>query len=106
MFKRTLTAAAAASIAFAVPAVAQNQGGLVNVNLSDIRVDLQNILSNNNVAVNVPVSAAVPIGIAAQICNVDVNVLAQQKGDRTCKGTVANEQTANALSRVLNSQRQ
>jgi hypothetical protein len=76
----------------------------VNVNLSDIKVDLQNILSNNNVAVNVPVSAAVPIGIAAQICNVDVNVLAQQKGDRTCKGEVANQQTATALSRVLNNQ--
>ena len=104
MFKRTMIAAAAASIAIAAPAAAQNQSGLVNVNLSDIQVDLQNILNNNNVAVNVPITAAVPIGIAAKICNVDVNVLAQQKGGRSCDGEVANEQTANALARFLNRQ--
>ena len=86
MFKRAMIAAAAGAIALAAPVSAQVQNGLVNVNLSSIQVTLQDILSHNNVSVNVPVTAAVPIGIAAKLCNIDVNVLAAQKGDRTCNG--------------------
>ena len=54
----------------AVPAQAQTQEGLVNVNVSDVQVQL-------------------PIAIAANICDVAVNVLAEQirEGDTTCTAT-------------------
>jgi hypothetical protein len=52
------------------PAFAQNQdqGGLVNVATGDIGID-----ALNNTTVQVP------IGIAAQVCGVDANVIAEQK---------------------------
>ncbi len=53
--------------AFAAPAMAQGPvvtGGLVNITVTDV-------LNNNQVAVQVP------IGIAANLCNVQANVLAQ-----------------------------
>jgi hypothetical protein len=97
MFKRTLTTAAAASIAFAAPAVAQQQNGLVNVNLEDINVELKNILSNNDIAI--PVSVQVPIGIAANVCGTTVALLQQdlRNGDNTCDATTANA----ALARIV-----
>jgi hypothetical protein len=97
MFKRTLTAAAAASIAFAAPAMAQQQNGLINVNLEDINVELKNILSNNDIAI--PVSVQVPIGIAANVCGTTVALLQQdlRNGDNTCEATTANA----ALARIV-----
>ena len=62
----------AVSLAFAAPASAQNQAGdsLVNVQLSDVFV-------------------AVPIGIAANLCDINANVLAAQErnGGATCTAT-------------------
>jgi hypothetical protein len=57
----TVLLAGAVSTGFAAPAFAQtnDQSGLVNVNLQDTTVQA-------------------PISVAANICNVDVNVLAQQ----------------------------
>ena len=98
---RKFVIAAAAVAAAASPAFAQAQNGLVNVNLSDIQVQLQDILSHNNVNVQVPANVQLPIGIAAKICNVNVAALAQQKGDQTCPGSVANESTANAVARAV-----
>jgi hypothetical protein len=64
--KRSLVALALATamlFAFALPASAQpQQDGLVNVNLSDVAVQL-------------------PIAVAANVCDVGVNVLAQQLRD-------------------------
>jgi hypothetical protein len=64
--KRSLVALALATamlFAFALPASAQpQQDGLVNVNLSDVAVQL-------------------PIAVAANVCDVGVNVLAQQLHD-------------------------
>lgn len=57
-----------ASLALAVPASAQTQqNGLVNVNLEDIDI-------------------GVPIAVAANICDLDVNVLAdfRETGDTAC----------------------
>ncbi|HEY6663433.1 MAG TPA: hypothetical protein VIZ66_10975 [Sphingomicrobium sp.] len=98
---RKFVIAAAAVAAAASPAFAQTQNGLVNVNLSDIQVQLQDILSHNNVNVQVPANVQLPIGIAAKICNVNVAALAQQKGEQTCPGSVANESTANAVARAV-----
>jgi hypothetical protein len=62
----------AISLAFAAPASAQNQAGdsLVNVQLSDINV-------------------LVPIGVAANLCDVNANVLAAQErdGGAECEAT-------------------
>jgi hypothetical protein len=61
-------AALAACLAFAVPASAQTQQeGLVNVNLEDIDV-------------------GIPVAVAANVCDVGVNVLAEQigTGDTAC----------------------
>ena len=70
-------AATALAIGVAGPASAQraDQDGLVNVAVVDV-------LNNNNVVANVQV----PIGIAANVCGVNANVLAQQRrtGDATC----------------------
>ena len=61
--------AGTASAAFAQP---NNQTGLINVNIEDV-------------IVQVPVSVAVPIGIAANVCG--VNVLSIQQGDNNCTAT-------------------
>jgi hypothetical protein len=60
----------------AAPAASAQQSGLVNV-------DVHNVLNNNDVAVQIPVTAA------ANICNVDVNVITD---------TVANGGTCTARS--------
>ena len=64
----------------AVPAASAQQQGLVNV-------DVHNVLNNNDVSV------AIPINAAANICGVDVNVLASQIADApvTCRSD-ANQQ--------------
>ncbi len=61
-----------------------NQTGLINVNLQDI-------------AVAIPVSVAVPIGIAANVCNVSVLSLQNQTGDTTCTA----ENTSTAFSKAI-----
>ena len=62
----------AVSMAFAAPALGQNQAGdsLVNVQLSDTNV-------------------LVPIGVAANLCDISANVLASQvrNGDTECDAT-------------------
>ncbi len=91
---------AAALAAVATPALAQNLnvgGGLVDVTIQDVNVlnDSLNqneidILNNNNVAV--PITIQVPIGIAANVCGVNANVIAQaikQDGDYDCTATNA-----------------
>jgi hypothetical protein len=91
---------AAALMTAAAPALAQVQNGLVNVNLSSIQVQLQDILSHNNVNVTVPASISLPIGIAAQVCGINAAVLAHQKSGG-CNGSVANNQTASAIAKAI-----
>ena len=66
-FFATLFVTALLGVGFASPASAQ-QAGLVNV-------DISNVLNNNNVTI------AIPINAAANICGVDVNILAQMIED-------------------------
>ena len=63
-----------------------HQSGLVNVNLQDT-------------AIQVPVSVAVPIGVAANVWDVNANVLASQakSGPTSCDAT----SRSNALSRAI-----
>lgn len=92
----------AASISFAsIPAAAQTQTGLVNVNLGDVTVqdNLKNILNNNNIAI--PVNVQVPIGIAANVCGTTVALLQKdlKAGNNTCKATTANAALAKIVAR-------
>jgi len=75
MFKKMIggsLAAGALAIALVAPVSAANQAGdsLVNVQISDVTV-------------------AVPIGIAANLCDINVNALAEQlrAGDTDCEAT-------------------
>ena len=73
---RKILFAAAAVALTTTPAVAQisNQGGLVNVDVSNVLNDLDllnNTLNNNTVQV--------PVGVAAAVCCIDANVSAKQR---------------------------
>lgn len=116
MLKRTMMAAAAASIAFAGPALAQNAGGLVTVQVTDVDI-LKNSLNNNDVdvlnnllnnnQVSVPVNLQVPIGIAATVCDVSANVLAKQMkdGGATCTAQNSSKALGGSISKQLLSKR-
>ena len=78
-----ITVVAVASLGTA-PAVAQIQAGnLVNVNVSQVWVE--DILTKNNIDVDAtaPIIVQLPILVAANVCDVAVNVLAgQATGER------------------------
>ena len=79
--------------AFAVQA---QQEGLVNVDLSNLRAD---IAKDINVDVSqIPVNVQIPVGVAANVCGVDANVLARQD-----KGSTPSCQAKNK-SQALNQQ--
>ena len=92
-----LFAATTLALGLAVsPAVAQTsnnqQGGLVNVNVGNIRPE---IAKNINVSENqIPVTVQIPVGVAATVCGVDANVLAQQGRGGTAQCTAKNASTA------------
>jgi len=99
---RTMMLAAALTTAAAFPAMAQNQdsSGLVTVNVANVA---NNLAQNLKVNVSqIPVSVQVPVGVAANVCGVDANVLAQQKGSggATCDAT----STSKALDQVVQRQ--
>ncbi len=73
----TVVSVFAVSLAFAAPASAQNEAGdsLVNVQLSDVTV-------------------AVPIGVAANLCDINANILAAQEREDGANCTA----TADAVS--------
>jgi hypothetical protein len=66
-----LASAVAFGLAGGAYAQTQNQDGLVNVAVGDVA-------ALNDIGVLQGTSVQVPIGIAAQVCGVDANVLAQQ----------------------------
>ena len=110
MLRRTVTAALVAASCFVLsaPAAAQ-QSGLVNVNVSDIRVRLQDIIDHNNINAQIPVDAVVqiPIGLAANVCNLSVAALAQQAaGAAPCNATSQNTNQGEAMAIVRAIQRQ
>jgi len=77
-----------------VPALAasNHQSGLVNVNLQDV-------------AVQVPVSVAVPIGVAANVCDVDAAVLAEQlaAGPADCTAVSNSQALSMAVAQAMTS---
>jgi hypothetical protein len=75
---------AAALATAATPALAQVDisQGLVDVTIQDVSI-LNNFLNDAQIAalngVSVPVNVQVPVGVAANVCNIDANVIASQK---------------------------
>jgi hypothetical protein len=100
--------------AAAVPALAQvNTGsgnGLVAVNVQDVSI-LNNFLNGAQVAalnnLSVPVTVQVPIGVAANVCGVNANVLAHQRngGTATCTAKSGSRALANAVASQALSQK-
>jgi hypothetical protein len=92
--------AALLSFGAAAPASAQVGGGLVVVNLTDVIDDISVDL-NLNVS-QIPVTVQAPIGVAANVCDVNANVLAEQAraGGAECDA----ENTSTALNRIVQRQ--
>lgn len=88
---RNILFAAALAATASVPAYAQldTSQGLVNVRIGDVTI-LDDFLNDSQIAalnnLGVPITVQVPVGVAANVCGVDANVLASQKkaGDATC----------------------
>jgi len=103
MRKLLLSAALAAA---AVPAVAQigNSQGLVTVTVQDVTI-LDNFLNDTQIAalnnLNVPITAQVPISVAANVCGTTVAVLsaARKTGDAACNATSGNQFLAQQVLR-------
>ena len=101
-------AMAAATATAAAPALAQvsNSAGLVTVNVQNVDL-LNNFLNDTQIAalneLNVPVTVQAPISVAAAVCGVAVNVLAQQKsrGDNTCDATSGSAALASLVSKQM-----
>ncbi len=100
-----LPAALAACALVATPATAQ-QAGLVNVSIGDVSV-LNDFLNETQIAalnnLNVPITVQVPVGIAANVCDVSANVLAQQakNGGATCTAESGSQALAQSVNRQL-----
>lgn len=104
MFKHIMvatTVAAGLGMA-AIPAAAQ-QNGLVNVTVGD--VVLRNILNDNEIEVlndldllnNNQIQVQVPVGIAANVCNVSAAVLARASSRGACTAESGSQALAQAI---------
>jgi hypothetical protein len=83
---------AIASAGLVPPVLAAQQEGVVNVNIENVANESQ-----------VPVNVQVPVGVAANVCDVDANVLASQKqGDQAANCTA--KSTNQALNQVVQKQ--
>ncbi len=106
--RKLMIAAALGAATVAAPAVAQvdlnNSQGLVNVTVDDVSV-LNNFLNETQLAalnnVTVPIIVQVPVGVAANVCNVSAAVLGQS---RATGGGCTAESGSNALARAVTEQ--
>jgi len=96
--------AAAAVMAVTTPAFAQvtGQGGLVNVSVQNVDI-LKNFLNNDQIAalngIQVPVTVAVPVGVAANVCGVSAAVLGKAASDAApCTANSGSKALANAVA--------
>lgn len=110
---RKFVFAAAAVAMAATPTLAQvNTGsGLVAVNVQNVSL-LNNFLNKDQIAalnnLGVPITVNVPVGIAANVCGVNANVLAKQKGagGATCTAKSGSRALAqNVITQKLNQKR-
>jgi hypothetical protein len=102
---RMTTLVTASTLAFGLlsgSALAQpvNANNLVSVNLSNIRVELTDVLDVEDN--QIPVTVQAPIGVAATVCNLQANVLASQNKADGAKCTA--ESTSQALNQIVQRQ--
>ena len=109
--RKIMTAAAVAAAIAATPAIAQlnTSQELVTVTVQDVSV-LNNFLNHDQIAalnnLNVPVTVQVPVGVAANVCGVNANVLAKQKaGGATCAAKSGSRALAQSVAKQLLSQK-
>jgi hypothetical protein len=76
-----LTALAVAALSTPALAAGNQQSGLVNVNVQDVTAQA-------------PVAVSVPVGVAANVCNVDAAVLAEQAGTGSATCTAVTDSAA------------
>jgi hypothetical protein len=103
---RKIMIAATAIAAAATPALGQigNSQGLVTVTVQNVSL-LNNFLNNDQIAalnnLNVPITAQVPISVAANVCGTTVAILSAQRkaGDAACNATSANSFLAQQVVR-------
>ncbi|MHA6344836.1 hypothetical protein [Roseivivax sp. CAU 1761] len=109
MFRKFTAAALVSAMGLAAaPAFAQdvnaspkvNANNLVNVNVENVANDLAENLSVD--VSDIPVTVQAPIGVAANVCDVDANVLAQGGEDAPADCDAKN--TSQALSQVVKKQ--
>ncbi len=76
--------------------------------VSNIKVTLDDIISDNNLSVQVPVSAIVqvPIGLAANVCGTTVAVLSAAGSAAECDAQVDNTTRGEAMAIARALQRQ
>jgi hypothetical protein len=106
--RKIMLAAALAATTISSASIAQvgNSQGLVNVTVQDVSI-LNNFLNNDQIAalnnLNVPITAQVPISVAANVCGTTVAVLAAERkaGDAACKATSGSAALASAINRQL-----
>jgi len=95
---------AAALAIGSTPALAQLDvsQGLVDVTIQNVTI-LDDFLNDTQIAalndIGVPITVQVPVGVAANVCGVDANVLASQKknGDATCNATSGSQALAQSV---------
>lgn len=96
---KSTAAAAVLGLGLAMPAFGQ-QSGLVNVDISNVRTE---IAKDINVDVSqIPVTVQAPIEVAANVCGVTANVLAEQQG--TGGATCRAENTSATLNQIVQQQ--
>lgn len=98
MIKRTIAAAGLALALTTGLAYAQQQAGLVNVAINDTKI-------LNDLQLQAPVTVQVPIDVAANVCGVDVNVIAEQVKTNPTYSCEA-KSNAQALSQFVTKQQQ
>ena len=87
---------AAAAVMAATPALAQvsTQGGLVNVDVSNVlnNLTIKDVLSHNNVQVSAlnGNNVQVPIGLAANVCGTTVALLSAAGSGAACQAKAEN----------------
>lgn len=97
---------AAAPLAMAAPTSAQVTvpNGLVNVTITDVSI-LNNFLNDTQIAalnnVSLPITVQVPVGVAANVCNVSAAVLGRTG---PTGGSCEAKSGSRALAQVVNRQ--
>lgn len=101
--RKIMIAAAVIAATAASPVLAQvnTSGGLVNVSVQNVDI-LKNFLNNDQIAllngVQVPVTVAVPVGVAANVCGVSAAVLGKSTANPACTARNGSKALANAFA--------